>query len=156
MDWYLEALRKYADFDGRAGRTEYWMFSLFCFLIFFGLAFFVGVFGFGVRLLFLYILAMIIPSFSVAVRRLHDTNKSGAWMLLSLIPPIGLVVLVLMLLEGDKGVNQYGEPPLRGTTPNSGFGAGIKVIDPIEDEIIFPDEIGEEKVFEMPSDDVFL
>lgn len=155
MAWYLEALRKYADFNGRARRTEYWAFVLINFLIILGGTFLADTLGFGGSLLGLYVLAMIIPSLAVTVRRLHDTNKSGWWLLLSFVPFGNLILLIFTLLDGDYGPNQYGNPPFRGT-PNGRVDSRMQVIDPIEDEIIFADEKTKEKQFEMPSDDVFL
>lgn len=130
MDWYLMVWRKYAEFDGRSRRTEYWMFVLFNFLALLALGI-VG--GLGLALidkgsgvggvlfipLGIYFLAAIIPSISVAVRRLHDSGKSG-WLLLLLmvlgiIPIIGFIAsvaqIVLMCLDSDPGMNQYGPNP---------------------------------------------
>ena len=118
MNWYLEALKKYADFNSRARRKEYWMFILFNMII----AIFVIVIdnvlglsykasGFG-PLYGIYMLVMLIPSISVAVRRLHDIGKSGWWMLISFIPIIGGIWLfILTVTEGNSGVNEYGPNP---------------------------------------------
>ena len=77
MEWYLKALRQYADFEGRARRKEYWMFTLFN-LIFAILALVIdGLIGTGAILYFFYVLATLIPNLSVSVRRLHDVGKSG-------------------------------------------------------------------------------
>lgn len=76
MDWYLEVLKKYAVFEGRARRKEFWMFNLFNLIIGFG----AGVISAFIQidsLVSLYLLAMIIPNLAVSVRRLHDTNRSG-------------------------------------------------------------------------------
>lgn len=118
MKWFLTVLRNYADFNGRARRTEYWMFTLFnmIFAIFaivadnaFGLTF--DAEGFGFLYLF-YILAMLIPSLAVGVRRLHDTGKSGWMMLIALIPLIGSIwLLVLFATNGTPGENEYGLNP---------------------------------------------
>jgi uncharacterized membrane protein YhaH (DUF805 family) len=113
MNWYLEALGNYADFSDRARRMEYWSFTLVNFLIGFALAMlrFRGSGFIGVIAL-VYSLAMIIPSLSVTVRRLHDTDRSGWWLLIALIPLIGeLVLLVFMFLEGTPGPNRYGPDP---------------------------------------------
>jgi uncharacterized membrane protein YhaH (DUF805 family) len=118
MNWYLLVLQKYADFNGRARRKEYWMYFLF-YIIFcipailldnlLGLAFD----GIGYGFIYLiYALAMLIPSLAVTVRRLHDTGKSGWMVLISLIPIIGSIwLLVLMLIDGDPGSNEYGPSP---------------------------------------------
>ena len=118
MNWFLEALRKYAVFSGRARRMEYWMFCLFSVIFSFVFSIIdvmvgsfnpqtgMGVFG-GI-----YILAIIIPSIAVLARRLHDTDRSGWWILLGLIPLIGgLVLLVFTVLDGTPGANRYGENP---------------------------------------------
>lgn len=118
MNWYLKVLKQYADFSGRARRKEYWMFILFhiIFLIaamvidmLVGTTF--GVLSYGLVYV-LYSLALLVPSLAVIVRRLHDTNRSGAWIFIGLIPLIGGIwLLVLMCLEGTQGENKYGQDP---------------------------------------------
>ncbi len=115
MNWYLEVLKKYAEFDGRASRKEYWFFMLFNILISAFLAtidFFSGTFSFetGVGLLSgIYSLAVLIPGIAVTIRRLHDTDRSGWWLLIGLIPVIGGVMLfIFMVLDSTSGDNQYG------------------------------------------------
>ncbi len=112
MNWYVKVLRQYADFDGRARRTEYWMFVLYN--IIFSVAANILDYLLGTDYVFggIYGLAMIIPSLAVTVRRLHDINKSG-WMILVLfIPVIGIIwFLILMVTEGIPGENQYGPNP---------------------------------------------
>jgi uncharacterized membrane protein YhaH (DUF805 family) len=115
MSWYLEVLKKYAVFSGRARRTEYWMFVLFNIIIILVLAFIdysTGTFSpqAGVGLLGgLYSLAVLIPSIAVTVRRLHDTGRTGWWILIGLIPIIGnIALLVFMVLDSEPGTNQYG------------------------------------------------
>jgi uncharacterized membrane protein YhaH (DUF805 family) len=117
MQWYLKVLRQYADFTGRARRTEYWMFILFTAIIqivlavldsLLGLAFMPGS---GV-LTTLYLLAVLLPSLGVSVRRLHDTGRSGLWVLIGLVPFVGAIVLIVFAaLEGDRGPNAYGPDP---------------------------------------------
>lgn len=118
MNWYLEVLKKYAVFSGRARRKEYWYFFLFSLIISIVLAVVDGVTGSfsaeaGVGLLGgIYALAVLIPGLAVSVRRLHDTGRSGWWLLIALIPVIGaIVLLVFMVLEGKPGTNQYGSNP---------------------------------------------
>lgn len=118
MNWFLKALKKYAVFEGRARRKEYWFFMLFYIIIIFVLALIDGVTGnFNVETglgLFsgIFIFAMIIPSISVTFRRLHDTDRSGWWWLIPLVPLIGAIVLfVFMVLDGTSGQNQYGSDP---------------------------------------------
>lgn len=118
MNWYLEVLKKYAEFNGRASRQEYWFFMLFNILIsafFATIDFFGGTFNVeaGVGLLSgLYSLAVLIPGISVTVRRLHDTDRSGWWLLIPLIPIIGGIVLfIFMVQDSTSGDNQYGSNP---------------------------------------------
>ena len=118
MNWYLEVLRKYAVFSGRARRMEYWMFFLFNLIISFLLGVVDGVLGTfspesGVGLLGgLYSLAILIPSIAVTIRRLHDSGRTGWWFLLIFIPLIGaLVLLVFMVLDSEQGTNDYGPNP---------------------------------------------
>ena len=118
MNWYLEVLKKYAVFDGRARRKEYWFFNLFNLLISIALTFIDGVTGSfdpetGLGLLSgLYTLGVFIPGIAVSVRRLHDTDRSGWWLLLFLVPVIGaLVLLYFMVLDSNPERNEYGASP---------------------------------------------
>lgn len=112
MDWYLKVLRQYADFEGRARRTEYWMFALFNIIIAFVLGFVEGLVGGPGILGFLYGLAVLLPGIAVSVRRLHDTGKSGWLLLIAFIPLIGaIVLLVFMVMDSQPGDNQYGPNP---------------------------------------------
>ncbi len=122
MKWYLKVVRdNYANFEGRARREEYWMFALFN-VIFIMLAYIPLIAGaamesealmmVGGLLLFLYIVALFIPSIAVAVRRLHDQGKSGTWYFINFVPFIGGIwFLILMITEGTHGTNQYGPDP---------------------------------------------
>ena len=118
MNWFLEAVKKYAVFEGRARRKEYWFFVLFYLIIYFVLTFIDGMTGSfsmeaGVGMLSgIFMLAMIVPSISVLVRRLHDTDRSGWWWWILLVPIIGAIWLfVLTVLDGTSGQNQYGSDP---------------------------------------------
>jgi uncharacterized membrane protein YhaH (DUF805 family) len=118
MKWFLIVLKKYVDFSGRAQRAEYWFFSLFYLLFFIALTIVDGIVGLfsaeiGMGLLGgLFILAMIIPSIAVSIRRLHDTSRSGWWILISLIPLIGAIVLIVFYcLDSTPGTNAYGPNP---------------------------------------------
>lgn len=103
MNWYLGVLRKYAVFDGRAGRKEFWMFMLVHALI--GLALKNVPF-------WVYSVAVLLPTLAVGARRLHDTGRVGWWLLIPCIPLIGPIVLFLMLVEDSHaGTNQYGPNP---------------------------------------------
>ena len=118
MRWYFEVLKKYAVFTGRARRKEYWYFVLFNVLISIVLGFIDGVIGtynpetgFGI-LGGVYTLAIILPSIAVGLRRLHDTGRSGWWMLIGFVPVIGALVLLYFLVQDSKaGENQYGPWP---------------------------------------------
>ena len=128
MHWYLEVLKKYAQFDGRARRKEYWFFALFNCLIGFVIMLIAGLVigatgvraddpaaaGFlasyfaGMGIVGLYSLAVLIPGLAVTVRRLHDTDRSGWWMLIALVPYVGsIVLLIFALLKGTPGPNRY-------------------------------------------------
>lgn len=112
MNWYLEVLRKYAVFSGRARRREYWMFSLVNIMMGILLSIvdsFLGTLG---LLGAIYSIAIFLPSLAVTVRRLHDTNRSGWWVLISLIPLIGWIFfLILMIQDSTYGENNYGQNP---------------------------------------------
>ncbi len=112
MNWYLSVLKKYAVFSGRAHRTEYWMFLLFNCIITFVLGFIGGLVPDLSWLVFVYFLGVMIPSLAVFFRRLHDTNHSGWWWFIGLVPLIGAVVLfVFMVQDSQPGENQYGPNP---------------------------------------------
>lgn len=118
MNWFLVALKKYATFSGRAQRAEYWYFFLFYILIFIGLSIIDGITGSfsgesGMGLLGgLMSLALLIPSIAVGVRRLHDTGRSGWWLLIALIPLVGAIVLIVFTVQdSEAGTNAYGPNP---------------------------------------------
>jgi uncharacterized membrane protein YhaH (DUF805 family) len=118
VNWYLEVLKKYAVFDGRARRMEYWMFILINIIISVVLVIIDSLIGTIIRqggfglLQGLYNLAVLIPSIAVTVRRLHDIGRTGWWILIGLIPVIGgIVLLIFMLLDSEPGENQYGPNP---------------------------------------------
>lgn len=122
MNWYLEVLKKYAVFSGRARRKEYWFFVLFNIIISIVLAVIDGVTGSfsseaGMGLLGgIYTLAVLIPGIAVSVRRLHDTERSGWWLLIALVPLIGAIVLLVFMVQDSKpGQNQYGANPKEAT-----------------------------------------
>lgn len=120
MNWYLEVLKKYATFSGRARRKEYWMFTLFQFIAMFILLTLEAAIELPGVLSSVYWLATILPSLAVSVRRLHDTGRSGWWLLISIIPIVGAIVLIIFMctdsqtgnaLDNTTGRNQYGENP---------------------------------------------
>ena len=112
MEWYIKAVKKYAVFSGRAHRREYWSFVLINFIIMFLLEFFEGVIW-DARIIYgIYSFFITLPSLAVLVRRLHDTDRSGWWALMLLIPVIGfLVILIFTIQDGSPGVNRYGHIP---------------------------------------------
>ena len=126
MEWYLKVIKNYTGFCGRARRKEYWMFVLFN-LIFLliaaiidnilGITFEINN-GFGTQNLpygyiyLLYSLVVLIPGLAVSVRRLHDVGKSGWFMLIVLIPIIGVIwLLVVTCKDSNVGENEYGQNP---------------------------------------------
>ena len=118
MNWYLHVLKNYATFSGRARRKEYWMFFLFNVLISLGLGVLdvvAGTYSVEYETGFfsgLYSLLVLIPGIAVSVRRLHDTNRSGWWVVISLIPIIGVLVLfVFTCLDSQPGTNRFGVNP---------------------------------------------
>ena len=129
MSWYLNAFKNYATFSGRARRKEFWMFHLFN-VIFTGILLFVlyvmlyifsqnsnaidiqNIVILIPKIIYIYLIIIILPSISITVRRLNDQNKSWVWFLISFIPLIGGIwMLVLMCTAGTAGSNQYGDDP---------------------------------------------
>lgn len=142
MSLMFEPLRKYATFEGRARRSEYWLFSLFLFLSGIPAGILLMIAGVGAAgvsnadsaagagaaslvvivllLIGAFCLAMFIPSLAVSVRRLHDSDKSGWLLLLSLIPFGSFVILIFTLIDGTPGPNRYGEDPKGRAGPSGG------------------------------------
>ncbi|MET3667114.1 DUF805 domain-containing protein [Caulobacter sp. 1776] len=140
MSLMFEPLRKFAVFEGRARRSEYWLFALFQILLIVGFFIFAGIVyaasggstsehwegpgamlvgGVGL-LLCLFAIALIIPGLAVSVRRLHDSDKSGWLLLLSFIPFGGFVILIFTLMDGTPGPNRYGPDPKDRAGPAGG------------------------------------
>lgn len=119
MKWYLKVLKQYADFNGRARRTEYWMYLLFNIIFLIVAAVLDNVLGLKFNsqvpygfIYMIYSLAVFLPGLAVAVRRLHDVGKSGWFILISLIPIIGGIwLIILMATDGTPGTNEYGVNP---------------------------------------------
>lgn len=117
MNWYLDAWKNYFTFTGRSRRKAYWMFVLFNVIAIvlanfldnaLGLA---GQGGYG-PISTIYGLAVFIPGLALAVRRLHDTGRSGWWMLIALLPVIGGIVLIIFfVLDSESGANRFGPNP---------------------------------------------
>ena len=115
MEWYLKVLKNYVGFEGRARRTEYWMFVLFNIIASIILSILEWIVGLPAVLSTLYSLAVLLPSLAVTFRRLHDTGRSGWWVLIGLVPFIGAIVLIVfMCLDSEPGDNQYGPNPKAG------------------------------------------
>ena len=140
MKWYLHSLRNYVVFEGRARRREYWIFELMnsaIALALFILAVLLGKAGYPyfLSLPFLYIAATMIPSFSSLVRRLHDTNHSGWWILISGIPVVGpFILFATTLKDSDPGDNRFGRNPKQQRTPELAASPGLGYLAPPIDE----------------------
>ena len=140
MEWAILPLRKYAVFSGRSRPKEYWMFVLFMIIGVLVLSFVdsalglggsseryaetgpmgasAGFYNSGGLLTGLFGLALLIPSIAVGVRRLHDTDRSGWWLLIGLVPVVGaIVLLVFMISSGTSGPNRFGPDPIDTTDP---------------------------------------
>ncbi|MFL9844210.1 DUF805 domain-containing protein [Flavobacterium rhizosphaerae] len=112
IQWYLKVVRdNYANFSGRARRSEYWYFVLCQIIIFIFLLIMTFVIAEFFYLYLLYALATFVPTLAVAVRRLHDVGKSGWFYLLSLVPIANIYILILYCTDGDNGPNEYGPDP---------------------------------------------
>ncbi|PSW14460.1 DUF805 domain-containing protein [Photobacterium rosenbergii] len=118
MNWYIHVLKNYAVFKGRAQRQEYWYFFLFNIIISVALSMLDSALGnpgagegagaIGT----VYSLAILIPSIAVGVRRLHDIGKTGWWMLIGLIPLVGVLVLLYFFVQDSQpAANEYGPNP---------------------------------------------
>jgi uncharacterized membrane protein YhaH (DUF805 family) len=122
MELMFQPFRKYADFQGRARRSEYWLWRVFVALAFAGLITinvmierYVTYNPAGPILIGIFLLAIVIPSVAVTVRRLHDTDKSGWMIFIGFVPFIGaLLLLVFYCTGGTRGANRYGLDPKSG------------------------------------------
>ena len=133
MEWMILPLKRYAEFSGRSRRKEYWMFFLLIVLVAVGLGIVTGgLAGFDGEgesaagglsfVMIIFYVAIIVPTLAVQVRRFHDQDKSGWFVLLGFIPLVGgIIVLVFMCLEGTKGDNQYGPDPKGGVDTDGVF-----------------------------------
>lgn len=128
MEWMTLPLKRYAEFTGRSRRKEYWMFFLGVIIVTIILSILEGITGLSGMigpygpLTTIFLLGIIVPSIAVQVRRFHDQDKSGWFVLLGLIPFVGgIIVLVFMCLEGTNGQNQYGPDPKGGVDTTNVF-----------------------------------
>ncbi len=118
---------RYTDFEGRSSRAEYWWVFLFQFLVVIaayigmGLAFVIGLPALSIIFMIamvLYFLAALVPGIAVIVRRLHDTDRSGWWYFIGLVPLIGgIILLIFFCNSGTKGANRFGDDPYGGVDP---------------------------------------
>lgn len=118
MNWFIQVFKKFAVFNGRSGRSEFWWFFLISFVVsfvlsgidrFLGLVFANGKIG---LLSGIYMLIAFIPWIAVSIRRLHDTGKTGWWLLITIVPFVGnLILLIFMVLKSHPGPNEYGAEP---------------------------------------------
>ena len=123
MEWFIKVIKNFS-FKGRARRKEYWMFMLVFTVVLFGLTFIDDAVGTQSKItpigLFIgvFTLAFLIQYLAVGIRRLHDTGRSAWWFLINFVPFVGPVIwLLLMLLEGQQGENNYGPDPKQSTFP---------------------------------------
>ncbi|EQA98924.1 hypothetical protein L485_15310 [Sphingobium baderi LL03] len=145
MEWMLLPLRRYAKFSGRARPKEYWMFVLFLILAGIVVGIVETMLGLNVTqrwadhgpwwidagyrtqagpLTGLFALAMFLPQLAVAVRRLHDTDRSGWWLLLIFLPLIGgIILLVFFIMSGTRGPNRFGPDPVEAGEPELARGS---------------------------------
>ena len=124
LDWAKLPLFKYSDFAGRASRPEYWWYTLANVILIVIASTIDSVFGLNTLLFGIYgpltalsALSLLSPSLAVASRRLHDTGRSGWWILLAFIPLAGLVLIYFLALEGATGPNEYGARPEANPSP---------------------------------------
>lgn len=118
VKYYVGTLKRYVDFNGRARRREFWMFFLANFVVSMG----INILGSAVMNASaaqlpgaIYSLAVLLPALSIGARRLHDTGKSGWWLLIALVPLVGAILLIVFwATEGNKGQNSYGPDPKAG------------------------------------------
>lgn len=112
MNWYLKCLRLYFNFSGRARRKEYWMFTLFNFLISFVISLVETLLYGNTIIMYIYSIALLLPGLAVCIRRLHDVGKSGWMYLICLIPVVGAIwLLILFCTDSQPGTNEYGPNP---------------------------------------------
>ena len=117
-DSVKSGFNRYFDFSTRSSRSEYWWWVLFNTIAGYASIFLSGAIvnmgiDAGALLVFVYYIATLIPTIAVAVRRLHDTDRSGWWLLIAIVPFIGWILLIIWYVSrGTDGDNQYGANPL--------------------------------------------
>jgi len=148
MHYYIDVLKKYAEFSGRTTRKEFWMFVLISNIIAIVLTMIDG----STILPGLYTLAVLIPNLAVGARRLHDTNRSGWWQLLSLIPFVGIIILIVWFAGRTVNEeNKYGEKVESENIPADSEQVVEEVVTTtVEEEV----EVKEEVAKESPKEEV--
>ena len=122
MEWATLPLKRYAEFTGRSRRKEYWMFTLLAIGIYIVASIVDRIAGMNGMIAGRYgpvtalvALGLLVPTLAVSIRRLHDSDRSGWWLLLGLVPMVGeIIVLVFMVLGGTPGANRFGADPKAG------------------------------------------
>jgi uncharacterized membrane protein YhaH (DUF805 family) len=133
MSWFILGLKNYAKFSGRARRKEFWMFFLFYYIFLMAVTLLVALLSsifkntpaetISIIIMVIVFIGLFIPFLSISVRRLHDTNKTGFWLFLYLIPYAGIALLIFYCLDSTPGDNEYGpNPKIIKTTINTGPG----------------------------------
>ena len=109
IDAYKTALSRYADFSGRTSVGGFWRFVAINVIVAVVLAALGAASSIFFLLYVIYVLALLLPSIAVAVRRLHDTGKSGWFILIGLIPFVGFIIMIVFYVQASDGPNQYGQ-----------------------------------------------
>lgn len=113
MQAVKSVLGNYANFNDRSGRSELWWWWLAYFVAYLAIYMLGGILGAGEILANLLALGLLIPNIAVAVRRFHDIGKSGWWVLIAIVPILGLIALIYFFVQPSEGPNKYGEAPLK-------------------------------------------
>jgi uncharacterized membrane protein YhaH (DUF805 family) len=116
INWFMNVVTEhYFDFNGRARRAEFWWYMLVYFIIAVVLGVVQSILGIGSVLTGLLAIALLLPNLGVGVRRLHDTNRSGWWILIGIIPIVGWILLIYWYVQpGTSGANEFGADPKAG------------------------------------------
>ena len=121
-DAVRSCLTQYAGFSGRARRSEFWFFYLFTFLVGVVAGIVDTVLGTGSIVAGIAALALVVPSLAAGARRLHDTGRSGWWLLISLVPVLGFIVLVVFYVQDSQPANEHGPSPKQLAGGPGGYG----------------------------------
>ncbi|MCX8649903.1 DUF805 domain-containing protein [Gilliamella sp. B2776] len=112
MGWFIDCITKnYINFKGRARRKEYWMYMLFILIASFFTIILDKSLGLDLNITTIFLLATTLPTLAVSVRRLHDTDKSGWWLLLQLVPFGNIILFIFFLMDSTPGLNRFGQYP---------------------------------------------